>query len=97
MAELRNGSFYEFDRSSKGNEIRGTVSRNAALERLRKKKNIYTPQRSDAKSLAKDVQKGKADQEGAHEADFYAHYHPAGNHDDYGHVFFGERGLKHQK
>jgi hypothetical protein len=91
---LVNGCFYRFDRSKKGKEIGASVIRNNALVLLRKKKDIYTPRQSDAKSLAKDVQKGKADWEGAHKPGYYAHFHPAGNHKEYGHVYYGPSGLR---
>lgn len=90
---LNNGSFYRFDRSKKGAEIGSSISRNNALEWLRRKKDIYTPRQSDAKSLAKDVEKGKAEWHGAHERNYYAHFRPAGNH-KYGHVFYGPPGLR---
>jgi hypothetical protein len=91
---LSNGSFYRFDRAKKGDEIGSSVSRNNALALLRRKKDIYTPRQSDAKALAKDVQKGKADWDGAHKTGYFAHFHPAGNHKEYGHIYYGPPGLR---
>jgi hypothetical protein len=89
----RKGCFHKFDRKKKGNEIGPQIDRNAALARLRNKEDVYTLMQSDAKSLAKDAQKGKAPRDGAHEPDYYAHFHPAGNHDC--HVFYGSPGLRY--
>lgn len=90
--EPRAGNFYEFDLSAIGKEIRGFVSRNTALQHLRNKKDIYTLQQSDAKSLAKAVQKGKADRDPPHKDGYFKHFHPAGDHETYGHVFYGKPG-----
>ena len=92
---LADGKFYDFDRKKPvGQEIGLSIPRNTALTRLRSKRDIYTPRQSDAKSLAKDVEKGKADWEGAHKPNYYAHFHPAGNHSEYGHIYYGESGLR---
>lgn len=84
------GQFYEFYRGQEGREIGRLIRRLWALERVRRGEDVYTPRDSDARSLAKDVQKGKADWEGAHDFGYYPHYHPAGNHEGYGHIFYGE-------
>jgi len=89
------GQFYEFHRDQPAREIGKLIPRPFAVLRLRRKQDVYTPSDSDARALAKDVQKGKAEWEGAHEAGHYPHYHPADNHDDYGHVFYGESGYRH--
>src|SRR5262245_48445266 len=83
------GCFYTFDRFADGREIGRLIPRPQAQFRLRRHEDVYTPLSSDAKALAKDVQKGKAEWEGSHEPGYYPHYHPADNHEDYGHVFYG--------
>lgn len=88
------GKFYEFCRDQPGREIGRMIPRPHAVLRLRREQDVYTPMDSDARSLAKDVQKGKAEWEGAHDADYYPHYHPADNHEDYGHVFYGKPGYR---
>ena len=87
---LTPGDFYEFDRMQLGREIGERIDRNWALSRLLRGQDVYTPLASDAKSLAKDVHPGKADWEGAHEANYFPHFHPGGVH-TYGHVFYGGR------
>jgi hypothetical protein len=89
---LKSGSFYEFQRGA-GSEIGRPVPRTQALHRIRRGQDVYTPQQADARALAKDVQKGKADWEGSHDAGYYPHFHPAGNH-NYGHIFYGDRGFR---
>ncbi len=99
------GSFYEFDRERARFEIGDRVSRNAAIARVQVGRDVYTLASSDAKSLAKDVYPGKAYWEGSHvpkggDWDYglskqrFPHFHPGGNHDDYGHVFYGQRGYR---
>ncbi len=100
------GEFYAFDRGEPNFEIGGRISRNQALFRVRGGGDVYTPAGSDAASLAKDAYPGKAFWEGAHlprAGDWdaqaignrrYPHYHPGGNHHDFGHVFYGERGFR---
>jgi hypothetical protein len=100
------GEFYVFDRGRPMQEIGRWITRNQALERVRAGRDVYTPLNSDASSLAKDVRKGKAFWEGSHaprERDWdadavgnrrFPHYHPGGDHETYGHVFYGERGYR---
>lgn len=88
------GKFYTFDRGRAGQEIGRMIPREFARQRVSRAEDVYTPLDSDARSLAKDVQKGKADWEGAHDSDYFPHYHPAGNHEDYGHIFYGQRGYR---
>ncbi|MCH2203949.1 MAG: hypothetical protein MK102_18440 [Fuerstiella sp.] len=90
--QVMNGRFYEFSRNS-ASEIGRSIPRIQALHRLKRGQDVYTPVGNDARALAKDVQKGKADWEGSHQQNFYPHYHAAGNH-NYGHVFYGERGFR---
>lgn len=92
MASLTDGRFYEFQRGG-GAEIGRSIPRTQALHRIRRGQDVYTPRGSDARALAKDVQKGKADWEGSHQAGFYPHFHAAGNH-NYGHVFYGSRNFR---
>jgi len=92
---FQEGEFYEFDRTKSALSERGKrIHRSIARERILRGGDVYTPLASDAKALAKDVQKGKAYWEGAHDLSFFPHFHSAGNHDDYGHVFYGERGYR---
>jgi hypothetical protein len=86
------GCFYEFNRDQPFSEIGRSIPRPHALDRLRRGQDVYTPRDSDAKSLAKDVIKGKADWEGSHEPGFYPHYHPGGQHTC--HVFYGQRSYR---
>ena len=95
-ANLIDGWFYEFSRAATNREIGKTIPRGVALLRIRRGEDVYTPLNSDAKSLAKDVQKGKADWEGAHDTGYYPHFHPAGNH-AYGHIFYGEAGYRQER
>lgn len=88
------GCFYEFHRDRPGREIGDLVPRPHAVVFVRKGDDIYTPAGSDARSLAKDVHKGKADWEGSHDDGYYPHYHPAGDHLTYGHVFYGDPGFR---
>jgi hypothetical protein len=100
------GLFYEFHRDRPNQEIGAQILRNHALFRVRARKDVYTPAGSDAISLAKDVHPGKAFWEGSHvprpaDWDFaipenrrFPHYHPAGDHLSYGHVFYGDRGYR---
>lgn len=90
---MMKGSFYEFHRDQPHREIGHVIQRKSALLRVLRGDDVYTPADSDARSLAKDVQKGKPDWEGAHGADFYPHYHPGGNH-GYGHIFYNDRGYR---
>jgi hypothetical protein len=70
------------------------IPRPFALLRLRRGQDVYTPSGADARALAKDVHPGKAEWEGAHQPGFYPHYHPADDHEAYGHVFYGEPGYR---
>jgi hypothetical protein len=91
------GSFYEFDRERDvSDQIGRKIPRSQALLRIRSKRDVYTPASSDAKSLAKDVVKGAPGFHGAHETFYYAHFHPGFDNDNYGHIFFGQPGLKHR-
>ncbi len=94
MATVLPGQFYEFTRGNGGNPIGRPIARAWAILRLQRGEDVYTLKDSDARSLAKDVQKGKADWEGAHEVGYYPHYHPAGIHGRYGHIFYGEPGYR---
>jgi hypothetical protein len=86
--------FYEFHRERANNEIGRMIPRPFAVQRLLRGEDVYTPLASDAKSLAKDVQKGKAEWEGAHQPGYFPHFHPADDHVQYGHVFYGERNYR---
>ena len=88
------GRFYTFERGNGGQEIGRMLPREFARQRVARVEDVYTPLSSDAKALAKDVQKGKAEWEGAHQPGFFPHYHPADNHDDYGHIFYGDKGYR---
>jgi hypothetical protein len=86
------GNFYAFDRRSPDFEIGRQISRTEALSCLRSGGDVYTPARSDAKALAKDVFPGRAEWDGSHRPrpqdwDFsrpgnrrFPHYHPGGDH-----------------
>jgi hypothetical protein len=100
------GLFYEFHRDRSNQEIGAEILRNQALFRVRAGGDVFTPAGSDAMSLAKDVHPGKAFWEGSHSPrpgdwDFlipenrrFPHYHPGGDHETYGHVFYGDRGYR---
>ncbi len=91
-SQTSDGRYYEFQRGTQS-EIGRAIPRTQALHRIRRGQDVYTPLPSDARALAKDVQKGKADWEGSHDPGYYPHFHAAGNH-DYGHVFYGDRGFR---
>ena len=88
------GKFYKFHRDRPNREIGKMIPRPFAVCRLHRRQNVYMPCGSDARAPAKDVQKGKAEWEDAHPSGYNPHYHPADNHDVYGHVFYGKSGYR---
>ena len=117
---LLKGKFYEFHKQRivsrpgaqitkrPGLEVGPEIHRADAIQRLKRKGDIYTLSRQDAKSLATDAFPGRVppkfetphrpDEPTAHgrEDVYYPHFHPGGLHPNdaggLGHVFFGERG-----
>ena len=114
------GKFYEFRKERivsrpraqitkrPGLEVGPEISRADAIHRLKRKGDVYTLARQDAKSVATDAFPGRVaprfepphvpGQPTAHgREDVYSpHFHPGGLHPTdaggLGHVFFGERG-----
>ena len=84
------GRYYKFSRKNADREIGACIPRNRALQLVLRGKGVCTPAASDAKSLAKDVVPGAAEWDGAHQKNFFPHYHAGFNH-DLGHIFYGER------
>jgi hypothetical protein len=114
------GKFYEFHKErivsrpgapvtkQPGLEVGPEISRAEAITRLKRKGDVYTPARHDAKSLATDAFPGRVlpKFEPPHvppeptttgrEDVYFPHFHPGGLHPSdaggLGHVFFGDRG-----
>ncbi len=108
------GAFYEFHAervisrpgqplvTRTGIEIGPQISREAAFQRAKAGKNVYTLASEDAYRLAVQVSPGKPVQDIAHRPPqpsptgrmdvYFPHYHPGGDHDKFGHIFFGQRG-----
>src|SRR6266436_5730559 len=104
MTRIFKGSYYEFHKeriisrpdapvtTRPGCEIGPEISRAAAIFRLRRKDDVYTPASQDAKSLATDAFPGRAAPtfEPPHspakptpkgrEDIYFPHYHPGGFH-----------------
>ena len=117
---LSRGKFYEFHKERivsrpgaeiaklPGLEVGPEIHRADAIQRLRRKGDVYTPARQDAKTLAADAFPGRVPptfdpphvpgQPTAHgrEDVYFPHFHPGGLHPydagGLGHVFFGGRG-----
>jgi hypothetical protein len=80
-----------------GIEIGPRISRENALREVRSGKDVYTLAREDAYRLAVQVGSGKprkASPTGRVDV-YFRHYHPGGDHDRFGHIFFGQRGEKY--
>lgn len=116
--QVQAGVFYEFHRhrvvSRAGQpiqtiphaEVGPVITREEALRQVRSGKDVYTPRRTDAESLAKSAGATKPIYERAHAVAYFQHFHPAGEHPEFpedqegrpramdgpGHVFFGSRG-----
>ena len=85
-----------------GVEIGPIIDGWKALSRVKNGKDVYTFNRTEAYQLALRVDPGKPVYEPPHEpADasptgrldvYYPHFHPAGDHENYGHIFYGSRG-----
>jgi len=114
------GKFYEFHKERiitrpgapvdrrPGFEVGPEISRADAIHRLRRKGDVYTLSRQDAKVLAADAFPGRVLPEfdpphhptkptrSGREDVYYPHFHPGGLHPNdaagMGHVFFGDRG-----
>lgn len=93
MRPIVHGAFYEFCRDEPGREIGQRIPRPHAVLRVRRGQDVYTQSSKDARALAKDIQKGRADWDGAHQENYYPHFHPVGNH-QFGHIFYGESGYR---
>ena len=114
------GKFYEFHKeriisrpgapvtTRPGVEVGPEISRADAIQRLRRKQDVYTLARRDAKGLAADAFPGRVAPEfepphpprqptpSGREDVYYPHFHPGGLHPNdpggLGHVFYGGRG-----
>jgi hypothetical protein len=118
MEILQAGLFYEFHRfrvvSRAGQpiqtrtnvEIAPQINREQALQQIRNGKDVYTPRRRDAEKLAISAYGQDPLYEPPHQATFFQHFHPGGEHPEFpegqqgrpraeagpGHIFFGSRG-----
>jgi hypothetical protein len=116
---ISKGRFYEFHKhrvvsppgapvfEASGMEIGPEIGREVALSRVRAGKDVYTPERADAHSLAAQVRPDRPTDELPHsppqptrskrEDVYFRHFHPGGEHPTAssggpGHVFYGQRG-----
>jgi hypothetical protein len=88
-----------------GIEIGPQITKESALQQVKTGKDVYTLADDDAYRLAVQVTPGKPVQEDPHHPRqpsptgrsdvYFRHYHPGGDHDQYGHIFFGQRGEKY--
>jgi hypothetical protein len=120
MAAVFKGKFYEFHKERivsrpgapierrPGLEVGPEISRADAIQRLKRKGDVYTLALQDAKTLAADAFPGRKlpEFEPPHKPErptpkgredvYFPHFHPGGLHPTdaggLGHVFFGERG-----
>jgi hypothetical protein len=119
MAIISAGKFYEFHKERivsrpgaplfglPGFEVGPEITRAGAIQRLKRKQDVYTLARQDAKVLAADAFPGKVPTfEPPHPPErpsprgredvYFPHFHPGGLHPNdpggLGHVFFGNRG-----
>ena len=86
----------------KGIEIGPRITREKALREVKGGRDVYTLGRVDAYRLALQASSGKPVEESPHDPDklsptgrkdvYFRHYHPGGDHDRFGHIFFGQRG-----
>jgi len=89
-----------------GIEIGPRISDEKALRLVRTGNYVYTVGREDAYRLATQAASGKPVEETPHEPDepspkgrkdvYFRHYHPGGDHESYGHIFFGDRGEEYK-
>jgi hypothetical protein len=88
-----------------GLEIGPQITRESALSRVRSGGNVYTLLSEDAYRLALQVSPRRPEQDLPHDPRessptgrtdvYFRHYHPGGDHKNYGHIFFGQRGERH--
>lgn len=88
-----------------GLEIGPQISQEAALQEVSHGRDVYTLASEDAYRLALQVSHGRAVPEGPHQPPqpsptgrmdvYFRHYHPGGNHENFGHIFFGQRGERY--
>jgi len=88
-----------------GFEIGPMTTAETALSRVRSGGNVYTLVSEDAYRLALKVCAGRPTLDPPHHPGelsptgrsdvYYRHYHPGGDHDNFGHIFFGERGERY--
>jgi len=88
-----------------GIEIGPQITKESALHQVKTGKDVYTLADEDAYRLAVQVTPGKPVQEDPHQPRqasptgrmdvYFRHYHPGGDHDEFGHIFFGQRGDKY--
>jgi len=88
-----------------GIEVGPVISREVALQHVKAGHDVYTLNSEDAYRLALQVTHGKPVQEVPHHPRqasptgrmdvYFRHYHPGGDHEQFGHIFFGRRGEKY--
>lgn len=89
--QLRDRSYYEFNRPDSHYEVGREIPESIAQIDVRFGRDVYTPRGSDAKSLAKNVVPLSPEWHPAHQLKYFSHYHPGGA-DHNGHIFYGRRG-----
>jgi len=87
---VRDGAFYEFNRPASHYEVGREISEKVAQLDVRFGRDVYTPRRSDAKSLAKNISPFPPIWHPAHKSLYFSHYYPILAKS--GHVFYGGRG-----
>ena len=85
-----------------GFEIGPQISMQVAAQHVGTGKDVYTLAKEDAYRLAVQVSPGEPALEEPHHPRqpsptgrmdvYFRHYHPGGDHENYGHIFFGRRG-----
>ena len=85
-----------------GIEIGPPINKEDAFRRAKAGKDVYTLAREDAYRLVLQLNSGSATLHPPHhppEASptgrkdvYFRHFHPGGDHDQFGHIFFGQRG-----
>lgn len=88
-----------------GLEIGPQMTAAIALSRVKAGGDVYTLANEDAYKLALQVVPGRPVHETPHQPNqpsptrrmdvYFRHYHPGGDHDNFGHIFFGQRGERY--
>ena len=89
-------------RVQQGIEVGPAITKEEAFRQARAGKDVYTPAREDAYRLALKLDPATPEFEPPRNPRkpsptgrldvYFSHYHPGGDHLNYGHIFYGERG-----